>query len=210
MAYSLWNALQLTDFIVLDDAQEAAEAEEMLHRLSKFIFGPACLLWIATAMIINYKGRFPQLLRNAVAGWDAARKTQSHPFEAFAAYSRVRTRFCQDYAYILAETGLCGSDAPLELIMAYKRESQDDKLAQDFMGLGKYWHATLLIKPDFSERTSESLESSGGFQKESNQLNIQVIRNSITLHCTRVQLPESKFKCPAALVITVQRLWSSQ
>jgi hypothetical protein len=139
MAYGLWNALHLVDLDVSDDAQEVAEVAHMLKRLSRFISSRACLRWIEIAIIINYEGRFPHLLSNAIRGWESGRSAKNHTFEPYAEFSRSRIRFCRNYAHVLTTTGIGGGGTPVDLLLHARRKFQDDALAQDIMKLGQRW-----------------------------------------------------------------------
>jgi hypothetical protein len=150
MAYGLWNALHLIDLDVSDDAQEVAEVAYMLKKLSEFISSRACLRWIETAIIINYENRYPNLLWNAIRGWESGRAAKSHTFEPYAAFSRARIRFCRNYAYVLTMTGVGGGDTPVELILQARRKFENDILAREIMKLGRRWRRLIFPTPELS------------------------------------------------------------
>lgn len=141
MAYGLWNALKLDEFPEIRDPEEAREAELVLRKLTDFITTPACLRWIESAILINYRGRFPHLIWNAVASWKAARKVIHHQFAPFAAFSKARVRFCHHYVFILAATGLGRDSAPAELLTIDEKDFLQDDLAQGILSLSKRWRS---------------------------------------------------------------------
>ncbi|KAI8629690.1 hypothetical protein F5Y19DRAFT_74123 [Xylariaceae sp. FL1651] len=151
MAYALWNALHLPDVSITDYVEEAAEVTQMLKKLDKFISSRACLRWIETAILINYEGRFPHLLWNAIRGWRAGRAAKDHMFEPFAAFSKTRIRFCQNYAFALTVTGIGGGDTPVDLIQNAHREFQNDDLAQEIMELGRRWRHLIFNDPSLEK-----------------------------------------------------------
>ncbi|KAI1375324.1 hypothetical protein F4677DRAFT_446406 [Hypoxylon crocopeplum] len=139
MAYGLWNTLKLIEFPDIQDAQEATEAEALMRKLTEFISTPACLRWVEAAIIINYEGRFPHLLLNAVESWAAARQVgDTHRFAPYAAFSKARIRFCQHYVFVLANTGFGRMCAPPELLDCPDGFAQDE-LAQAILRLGQRW-----------------------------------------------------------------------
>lgn len=139
MAYGLWNALHLTEFPDIHDREEAAEAEVLLRKVSEYISTPACLRWVECAMIINYRGKFPHLLWNAVDAWSAAKSATTHQFAPYAAFSKARVTFSRNYTFVLATTGVGGGDAPLELMRTVRAEYPQDELSRALLLLGKRW-----------------------------------------------------------------------
>ncbi|XXH02413.1 hypothetical protein Hte_008788 [Hypoxylon texense] len=141
MAYGLWNALTLAEFPEIHDPEEAREMELILRKLTDFITTPACLRWIESAILINYRGRFPHLLWNAVASWEAAKKVKHHQFAPFVAFSKARVRFCHHYVFVLAATGVGRDSAPAELLVVDQKEFLQDELAQNILRLGRRWRS---------------------------------------------------------------------
>ncbi|OTA68754.1 hypothetical protein K449DRAFT_151671 [Hypoxylon sp. EC38] len=139
MAYGLWNALYLSQFPDIQDIQEAREAEILLQKLTDFISTPACLRWIETAIIINYKGKFPHLLYNAVHAWKAASQVETHPFTPYLTFSKARVHFFRNYAYVLATTGVGKDFAPCEILDSPPDAFWQDYLAQALLHLGQRW-----------------------------------------------------------------------
>ncbi|KAI1209282.1 uncharacterized protein F4807DRAFT_102421 [Annulohypoxylon truncatum] len=141
MAYGLWSALHLVRFPddVVEDAVEAAEAEALLRALTEFIETPRCLRWIECAIIINYRGRFPHLLYNAVDGWKAARAVEDHRFAPWLAFSKARERFFRNYACVLATTGVGRESAPREIMDTEIEEIMGDEVAREVLRLGLRW-----------------------------------------------------------------------
>lgn len=141
MAYGLWSALHLTDFPTISDPLEAHEAQTLLHTLQEFIETPQCLRWIECAIIINYRGRFPHLLYNAVDGWKAAKAVVAagHAFAPWMAFAEARVTFCRNYSLVLATTGVGRESAPREILGTMRGELMKDELAQEIMGLGLRW-----------------------------------------------------------------------
>ncbi|KAI1771185.1 hypothetical protein F4818DRAFT_450045 [Hypoxylon cercidicola] len=146
MAYGLWNALKLVEFPEIQDPEEAREAALVLRKLTDFISTPACLRWIESAILINYRGRFPHLLWNAVASWQAARMVEYHPFEPYAAFSKARMRFCHHYVFVLAATGVGIESAPAELLKVDQNVFAQDELARGILRLGKRWGSLVSSK----------------------------------------------------------------
>ncbi|KAI1413142.1 hypothetical protein F5Y13DRAFT_31543 [Hypoxylon sp. FL1857] len=151
MAYGLWSALKLSEFPDIQDVQEAHEAEILLQKVTDFISTPACLRWIEIAIIINYKGKFPHLLYNAVNAWKAAKKTEDHPFAPYLAFSKARVRFFRNYAYVLATTGVGRESTPWEILDTAQDEFQQDYSAQALLRLGRRWRR--LAFPGAEERS---------------------------------------------------------
>ncbi|KAI0853403.1 hypothetical protein F5Y00DRAFT_270584 [Daldinia vernicosa] len=139
MAYGLWNALHLVEFPDIQDDQEAAEAETLLQKLIDFISTPACLRWVECAMIINYKGKFPHLLWNAVKGWEAGKDNENHQFAPYRAFSKSRVHFFQNYVHVLALTGVGAESAPRELLDSAKTGLLRDEVAHEIFRLGEQW-----------------------------------------------------------------------
>ncbi|KAI0169368.1 hypothetical protein GGR52DRAFT_518637 [Hypoxylon sp. FL1284] len=139
MAYGLWNALKLDEFLEIQDAEEAREAELVLRKLTDFISTPACLRWIESAILINYRGGFPHLLWNAVDSWKAAKKVKPQQFAPYVAFSKARVRFCHHYVFVLATTGVGRDSAPGELLTIDPNDFSQDELAQGILRLGKQW-----------------------------------------------------------------------
>ncbi|KAI0882326.1 uncharacterized protein GGS22DRAFT_170690 [Annulohypoxylon maeteangense] len=139
MAYGLWSALHLSTFPTIDDAVEASEAEALLHTLTEFISTPKCLRWVECAIIINYRGRFPHLLYNAVDGWEAARRVEGHGFAPWLAFSEARVRFFRNYALVLATTGVGRESTPREILETRLEEVMGDELAHAICYLGLRW-----------------------------------------------------------------------
>lgn len=145
MAYGLWNALKLGEFPEIHDPEEARETEIVLRKLTDFISTPACLRWIESAILINYRGRFPHLLWNAVAAWEAAKKVEHHQFAPFVAFSKARMRFCHHYVFVLAATGVGRDSAPAELLTIDQKEFLQDELAQGILRLGNQWRCLVSL-----------------------------------------------------------------
>ncbi|KAI0150064.1 hypothetical protein F4776DRAFT_604316 [Hypoxylon sp. NC0597] len=139
MAYGLWNALHLSQFPDIQDIQEAHEAEILLQKLTDFISTPACLRWIEAAIIINYRGRFPHLLYNAVNAWKAASQIETHPFKPYLAFSKARARFFRNYAYVLATTGVGREFTSCEIVDSPSDAFWQDYSAQALLRLGQRW-----------------------------------------------------------------------
>ncbi|KAI1804742.1 hypothetical protein F4811DRAFT_552613 [Daldinia bambusicola] len=139
MAYGLWNALHLVEFPDIQDSQEAAEAEALLQKLIEFISTPACLRWVESAVIINYKGKFPHLLWNATKAWEAGKDNENHPFAPYQAFSKARIRFFQNYAYVLALTGVGAESVPRELLNSAQNRVLQDELSREILSLGERW-----------------------------------------------------------------------
>ncbi|OTB19248.1 hypothetical protein K445DRAFT_314130 [Daldinia sp. EC12] len=139
MAYGLWNALHLVEFPDIQDSQEAVEAETLLQKLIEFISTPACLRWVESAMIINYKGKFPHLLWNATRAWEAGKHNENHHFGPYQAFSQSRIHFFQNYAYVLALTGIGTESVPHELLDSAKKEVLQDELSREIFSLGQRW-----------------------------------------------------------------------
>ncbi|KAI2469812.1 hypothetical protein F4781DRAFT_431029 [Annulohypoxylon bovei var. microspora] len=139
MAYGLWSALFLVQFPALHDPREAAEARALLQGLTDYISTAACLRWVECAIIINYRGRFPHLLYNAVDAWRAGRAVEDHAFAPYLAFSRARVRFFRSYALILATTGVGRESAPREILETGREVIMQDDLAQEILRLGLRW-----------------------------------------------------------------------
>ncbi|KAI5864936.1 hypothetical protein GGS23DRAFT_604380 [Durotheca rogersii] len=153
MAYGLWDALRLDGrrwSSLAAQNEEDADATAVLRTLARFISTPACLRWVECAIIINYRGNFPHLLWNAVDAWSAGVEAEGYAADEgggtgataadpYRTFSRARTRFCQNYAFVLALTGVGGSYAPLELLNAARRDFAQDRLAQEILKLGQRW-----------------------------------------------------------------------
>ncbi|KAI0377665.1 hypothetical protein F5Y04DRAFT_263916 [Hypomontagnella monticulosa] len=155
MAYGLWNALHLKDFPDIHDKEEAAEAEVLLQKIVEYISTPACLRWVECAIIINYCGKFPHLLWNAVDAWSAAKGSVTHRFAPYAAFSKARMTFSQKYTFVLATTGVGGGDAPVELMKAAQAEYPRDELSRALLSLGKRWQS--LAFPRFRATETDDL-----------------------------------------------------
>ncbi|OTB02990.1 hypothetical protein M426DRAFT_188767 [Hypoxylon sp. CI-4A] len=139
MAYGLWNAFFLDEFPEIEDAKEALEAEQMLQKLTEFITWPACLRWIETAILINYKNQFPHLLYNAVKAWKAAQGNTNHPFAPYAAFSEARMYFFENFVYVLATTGVGAEFVPAELMDSAEKYFPSNKLAERILEVGERW-----------------------------------------------------------------------
>ncbi|KAI1455802.1 hypothetical protein F4805DRAFT_468530 [Annulohypoxylon moriforme] len=138
---SIITALHLSTFPPIEDPQEASEAAVLLQTLTEFIETSKCLRWIECAIIINYKGKFPHLLYNAVDGWKAAKKgvEDRGAFAPWLAFSEARVRFFRNYALVLATTGLGRESAPREILDARLEDIMDDELAHAILLLGLRW-----------------------------------------------------------------------
>ncbi|KAI2604392.1 uncharacterized protein GGS25DRAFT_525677 [Hypoxylon fragiforme] len=174
MAYGLWTALQLDS---PPSPQDAREAGALLRKLTDFISGPACLRWVECAIIINYQGKFPHLLWNAVNAWKIAagclednerqkqqqQQQQQHhyddfhhqqqdheqrehhqeqkEFQAYTDFSAARVRFCRNYGFVLAATGVGASSAPREMLESAQEGGAfvRDPLAVTILQLGRRW-----------------------------------------------------------------------
>ncbi|KAI1465505.1 uncharacterized protein F4812DRAFT_126275 [Daldinia caldariorum] len=139
MAYGLWNALHLVEFPDIQDSQEAAEAEALLQKLTEFISTSACLRWVESAVIINYEGKFPHLLWNATKAWKAGKDNENHQFAPYQAFSKSRIHFFQNYAYVLALTGLGAESVPRELLDSAQERVLEDELSREILSLGERW-----------------------------------------------------------------------
>ena len=65
-----------------------------------------CLRWIETAIVINYAGRWRQLLDNARKAFEKLQSQgQIGGFPALEAYRLARLTFLQNYAYVLRSAG---------------------------------------------------------------------------------------------------------
>ncbi|KAM3072408.1 hypothetical protein ACMFMG_009211 [Clarireedia jacksonii] len=105
MAYALWNSMFLHDLPELTDQEEIAEATRLCKNLTEFINSGKCLVWIEIAMIINYVGRWVQVLyQNVERGLEATEFSMLSSFEPFREFSRARKTLLTDYTYVIYKT----------------------------------------------------------------------------------------------------------
>lgn len=103
MVYGLWGAMKLPHLRSDLDATETAQAGRLCDRLTQFLTTDRCLGWIEAAIIINYGGRWMQLIDNVEDVLEIATDPiNSTP--AFQRFHSARQALMADYAYVLAST----------------------------------------------------------------------------------------------------------
>jgi Cdc6-like AAA superfamily ATPase len=103
MVYGLWGALKLPHLRRDLDAEENIRAGSLCDQLTCFLTTDKCLGWIEAAIIINYAGRWSQLINNVEKVLDnASDSLNSTP--AFHRFHCARQALMADFAYVLAST----------------------------------------------------------------------------------------------------------
>ncbi|KAL6715489.1 hypothetical protein ACLMJK_006450 [Lecanora helva] len=108
MSYGIWGALQLTSIPRDLDPEQISVANRLIQRFTNYIDPNSwhCLRWVETAIIINYAGRWRQLLGNAEQALETMEtQGQIYGFPALETYRLVRLTFFRDYVYVLRATG---------------------------------------------------------------------------------------------------------
>ena len=108
MAYGLWGALWLQCLPADLDGPETVEATILLREINDFISPQSdlCLRWVESAIIINYAGKWSQLLENAEEGLVLANTLGGIiAIPIFEIYRQRRMTFFKDYVYVLELTG---------------------------------------------------------------------------------------------------------
>lgn len=140
MAYGLWGALQFTDLPTDLDTDEMTEAIALMGEMTDFVDSKTgtCLRWIESAIIINYAGKWSQLLENAERGLALMQRHHTmsrHP--CLENYRLVREVFFIDYVYVLRVTG----PGPYVGISNIPKAENFDKrpLAVKMLEIGRKW-----------------------------------------------------------------------
>lgn len=90
------------------DGKEQAEAENMLHVLTRFISEDSeqCLRWVESAIVINYAAGWEQLQQGAEETLETVLASKhSSNLPAFDIFQPTRETFHRDYVYMLQLTG---------------------------------------------------------------------------------------------------------
>ena len=140
MCYALLNALTIKRLPSDLDWKEQAEAESMLHVLTRFISEDSeqCLRWIESGIVINYAANWEQLqvvIEEALETVLAS--THSSNLPAFDILKATRQTFYRDYVYVLQLTGPGCNHRETEPIMP--EGFQMRPLALKMLSIGKRW-----------------------------------------------------------------------
>ena len=103
MVHGLWDALKLTHLRWDLDGEEVAKAGTLCDQLSSFLTTDKCLGWIEAAIIINYAGRWNQLIESA----EEVLEIPPDPRSSTAAFHRfhdARRALMADFIYVLSST----------------------------------------------------------------------------------------------------------
>lgn len=103
IVYGLWDALRLSHLRRDLDADEIAKASLLCDHLSSFLSTEKCLGWIEAVIIINYAGRWNQLIENAEEVLEISPDPRS-PTPAFHRFHNARHTLMTDFSYILSST----------------------------------------------------------------------------------------------------------
>lgn len=103
MVYGLWGALKLSHLRWDLDAEEAIKVGSLCDQLTWFLTTDKCLGWIEAAIIINYAGRWYQLIENVEEVLDIASDSLSST-PAFHRFDCARQTLMADFLYVLAST----------------------------------------------------------------------------------------------------------
>jgi hypothetical protein len=141
MAYALWNSLFLHGLPELSDQDEIAEATRLCNSLTEFITSGKCLVWIEIAMIINYVGRWIQILyQNVEQGLEAAEFSMLSSFEPFRELAQARKTLMTDYTYVIYKTSCAVEhlgDSTTGMLMP--EGFLERPTARRMLELGEYW-----------------------------------------------------------------------
>jgi hypothetical protein len=91
--YGLWDA---ATFAILPDGldnEEIAMAQFLCGLLVRFLTTDDCLVWVESAIIINYSGGWPNLLENSQKVLDALGSSPISKYQFFERYSEIRWDF---------------------------------------------------------------------------------------------------------------------
>jgi len=102
-AYGLWGALKMPYLRGDLDAEEAQKSGILCDQLTHFLTTDKCLGWIEAAIIINYAGKWIQLIENVEDVLEIA----SEPLFSTPAFHRfhcARQALMTDYLFVLATT----------------------------------------------------------------------------------------------------------
>jgi hypothetical protein len=105
IVYGLWDAVALAILPDGLDNEEITMAQLLCERLIQFLTTDACLVWVESAIIINYSGSWPDLLENAQKVLEVLMSSQVSNHQFFERYSQTRWDFFWHFAKVLAATG---------------------------------------------------------------------------------------------------------
>ena len=140
MSCGLCSALTMERLPSDLDGKEQAEAESMLHVLTRFISGDSeqCLRWVECGIVIHYAAGWQQMQDSAEEALEtvlASRHLSKLP--AFDIFQARRETFYRDYVYVLQLTGPNCDDREAEPIMP--EGFQNRPLALKLLSIGKRW-----------------------------------------------------------------------
>jgi hypothetical protein len=103
MVYGLWGALRLPHLRWDLEAEEAVKAGNLCDQLTQFLTTDQCLGWIEAAIIINYAGRWINLITNV----EDVLEVDVDSFSSTPAFYRfhcARQALMVDFVYVLTST----------------------------------------------------------------------------------------------------------
>jgi hypothetical protein len=145
MVYGLWDALKLPSLRSDLDTEEMVKAGNLCDQLTHFLTTDQCLGGIEAAIIINYAGRWSQLLGNV----EEVLETESNPLSSTRAFHRfhcARYAFMTDFIYVLVSTWP-KNDLPPESAVRVDKIPYgfyQRPLARKIMGLARHYQWLLL------------------------------------------------------------------
>lgn len=140
MSYGLRSALTLKRLPNDLYGKEQAEAESMLHVLTRFISEDSeqCLRWVEGGIVINYAAGWRHLQDKAEEALEAVLASKhSSKLPAFDIFQATREAFHRDYVYVLQLTGPNCDDREAEPTMP--KGFQNRPLALKMLNIGKRW-----------------------------------------------------------------------
>ena len=140
MTYGLRSALTLERLPSDLYGKEQAEAENMLHVLTRFISEDSeqCLRWVESGIVINYAAGWQQLQDKAEEALETVLASRhSSKLPAFDIFQATRESFYQDYVYVLQLTSPDCDYRETEPIMP--EGFQNRPLALKMLNIGRKW-----------------------------------------------------------------------
>jgi hypothetical protein len=104
MVYGLWDALTLGSLPDVLDGDELMMAQFLCELLIQFLTTDRCLVWVESAIIVNYSGHWPNLLGNALKVLEALSSSPISGYEFFERYLQARWDFFWHFSHVLAAT----------------------------------------------------------------------------------------------------------
>lgn len=104
LVYGIWDAMTLATLPDMLDKDELMTAHSLCELLIQFLTTDRCLVWVESAIIVNYSGHWPKLLENALKVLEALSSSPISVYEFFERYSQARWDFFWHFCHVLAAT----------------------------------------------------------------------------------------------------------